>query len=150
MERDTFANPSRAALCGAGLLLLAACGQGTDAIVPGNTDDGTAYAGIAEDAVIRLTGTEPFWGGQIEGGTFTYTTPEDPQGTPIPVTRFAGRGGLSFSGEMGGQPLDLAITPATCSDGMSDRTYPFVATLQIGREQREGCAWREGDDIGTP
>ena len=37
----------------------------------------------------------------------------------------------------------LAVTPGDCSDGMSDRTYPFVATLQVAGEQRNGCAWTE-------
>ena len=104
---------------------------------------------IAEQAVLRVTGTEPFWGGTVAGDTFTYTTLENQVGEAIAVTRFAGRGGLSFSGTRAGAPLDLAITPGACSDGMSDRTYPFVATLQLGSDQRQGCAWRDGDDLGA-
>lgn len=123
-----------------GAILLTGCGQGEGANVPGDTTDGSAYSGIPEDAVITLNGTEPFWGGTVARGSFTYTTPENIEGTPIAVTRFAGRGGLSFSGELDGQQVDLAITPGDCSDGMSDRTYPYNATLQIGREQRYGCA----------
>jgi len=57
------------------------------------------------------------------------------------VSRFAGRGGLSFSGEMNGEALTLAVTPGACSDGMSDRTYPFVVTLRIGDDLRNGCGW---------
>ncbi|KLE34747.1 COG3650 family protein [Aurantiacibacter luteus] len=133
--------------------LLAACGTGsgtgTGQDVPGDGSDSRPYAGIAEGAVLRLVGTEPFWGGTIAGGTFTYTTPENQAGEAAAVTRFAGRGGLSFSGTMGARQLDLVVTPGACSDGMSDRTYPFVATLQLGGEQRQGCAWREGDDLGA-
>lgn len=139
-------NPMRTMIASLGCaLLLAACSSEGAQNVPGNSEDEQAYSGIAEDAVIRLTGTEPFWGATIEGGTLTYTTPENMDGTRGAVTRFAGRGGLSFSGELDGQPLDLAITPAECSDGMSDRTYPYAATLQIGTEQRQGCAWLEGE-----
>ena len=47
-------------------------------------------------------------------------------------SRFAGRGGLSYSGTIDGRSFDMAVTPAECSDGMSDRTYPFVVTLRIG------------------
>ncbi len=126
-------------------LLLSACGQGNNANVPGDTGDESAYAGIAEDAVIHLTGTEPFWGGTVEGGWFTYTTPENTEGQRLSVGRFAGRGGVSFSGSLEGEEVDLAVTPGSCSDGMSDRTYPYVATLQIGNEQRNGCAWLDGD-----
>lgn len=133
------------------LLLLAACGQGNNANVPGDTGDESAYAGIAENAVINLTGTEPFWGGTVEGGWFTYTTPENIDGKRLSVSRFAGRGGLSFSGILEGQQVDLAVTPGTCSDGMSDRTYPYVATLQIGGQQRYGCAWLDGEEpMGEP
>ncbi|MFB0614182.1 COG3650 family protein [Aurantiacibacter poecillastricola] len=130
--------------------MVASCSQGEPANVPGDAGDSSAFSQIPEDAVIRFTGTEPFWGGRIENGTLTYSTPENIDGVVVPVTRFAGRGGLSFSGEMNGRALDLAITPAQCSDGMSDRTYPFAATLQIGQERREGCAWREGVDSEAP
>lgn len=118
--------------------------------MPGDTEDESAFTGIAEDAVIRLTGTEPFWNGTVERGAFTYTTPDNMDGTTTAVTRFAGRGGLSFSGELDGRSLDLLVTPGECSDGMSDRNYPYVATLQVGSEQRSGCAWLEGDDLGEP
>lgn len=136
----------RTRIAGLGLFfLLISCGTEGAQNVPGDAADEHAFSAIAEDAVIRLTGTEPFWGGSVQGETLTYSTPENIDGTQVPVTRFAGRGGLSFSGELNGQPLDLAITPAECSDGMSDRTYPFVATIQLGPERREGCAWLEND-----
>ena len=132
------------------LLFAAGCESSDGAPLPGDAADTRPYAGIGESEVVRLVGTEPFWGGRIEGGTLTYSTPDDIDGTAVPVTRFAGRGGLSFSGTLGGQQVDLAITPGECSDGMSDRTYPFAATLQLGGEQRTGCAWREGIDLLGP
>jgi len=33
------------------------------------------------------------------------------------------------------------VTPGACSDGMSDRSYPYTVTLQVRGEQRQGCAW---------
>ncbi|GAA0272825.1 hypothetical protein GCM10009127_11540 [Alteraurantiacibacter aestuarii] len=123
--------------------MLAACSADHDAAIPGNAQDDQPFAGIGEDEVIRLTGTEPFWGGEISGGLFTYTTPENIEGQRLPVTRFAGRGGLSFSAEADGVAVDMAITPAACSDGMSDRTYPFTVTLQWGEDQRIGCGWSD-------
>lgn len=132
-----------------GALSLAACQPGTEEGIPGDASDQQPYAGIAEGAIIRVAGTEPFWGGTITDGQLVWTTPEDIDGTRVPVERFAGRGGLSFSGELAGQAIDIAITPGACSDGMSDRSYPFNATVQIGSEQLSGCAWREGvDDPG--
>ena len=124
----------------AAFLVLAACG-GHDQPVPGDANDHRPWQGIAANEAIQFVGTEPFWGGHVEDGSLTYTTPESPDGETISVSRFAGRGGLSFSGDMAGASLVLAITPGKCSDTMSDRTFPFVATLQIGDETRRGCAW---------
>ena len=124
-------------------LALAACNSGPDADLPGNATDDQPFAAIGKDETIRLVGTEPFWGGDIAHGMLTWSTPEDIDGQRVPVTRFAGRGGLSFSGELDMRELDIAITPASCSDGMSDRTYPYVATVQLGDQQFHGCAWSE-------
>lgn len=98
------------------------------------------FDGIGEDEVVSLGGTEPFWGAQINGGTLTYSTPENIEGTQVLVSRFAGNGGLSFSGMMEGKGLIAMVTPGACSDGMSDRTYPFVATLKLGDKVLKGCA----------
>ena len=118
--------------------------------VPGDTGDMTAYDGIREDETVQFTGTEPFWGGNVNGATLTYSTPEDPEGSAIPVTRFAGRGGVSWSGTWQDRPFRLAVTEAACSDGMSDRTYPFTATLEVLAEQRQGCAWTERRSFSPP
>ena len=67
-----------------------------------------------------------------------------------PVAAFAGRNGLSLSGEIEDAPFDMAITPGECSDGMSDRTYPFTVTLQVSGEQRSGCAWTESKPFSGP
>ncbi len=123
--------------------MLAGCQQEGEANLPGNLQDSQPFSGIAEDEAIRVAGTEPFWGGTIEEGIFTYTTPENIEGIAIAVTRFAGRGGVSFSGEVDGKEVVLAVTPAECSDGMSDRTYPFTVTLQWAEEKRNGCGWSE-------
>ncbi len=135
----------------AAALLLSACTQATDAELPGNAEDARPFAAIGEDETIHIVGTEPFWGGEISHGMLTWSTPEnsagenagDNTGQRIPVTRFAGRGGLSFSGELDGRQLDIAITPAPCSDGMSDRTYPYAATVGLGDQQLNGCGWSE-------
>ncbi len=128
----------------AAICLLAACsGGGGGGNVPGDSADTAPFAGIAETEVIHLTGTEPFWGGDIEAGIFTYSDPENIGGIAIPVTRFAGRGGVSFSGEWQGASLDLAVTPGECSDGMSERVFPFTATLQWGERQLQGCGWSD-------
>ena len=139
--------------CALVLASLTACQSGSDESVPGDTSDTEPFSHIAEDATLRLLGTEPFWGATIADGGLIWTTPENIDGTTVTVARFAGRGGLSFSGELDGAAMDVAITPGECSDGMSDRTYPFHATIQIGARKYSGCAWREGaddPDAGNP
>lgn len=104
---------------------------------------GEAFDAIGENETIRLAGTEPFWGGEISGGQARYTSPDNLEGSVFPVERFAGFNGLGFSGVMQGTSFDLTITEAECSDGMSDRVYPYTATLLLGGEQRRGCAWTD-------
>lgn len=106
--------------------------------------DTRPFDGIAPAANIEVLGTEPFWNITIEpegeGYAATYRSPEDLEGTEFPVTRFAGNNGLSFSGELRGEAVLVALTPGECSDGMSDRSYPYVATVKQGERDLSGCA----------
>lgn len=109
-----------------------------------------AFDAIGPGETIRLTGTEPFWGGKVANGQLIYSTPENQAGETIAVKRFAGNSGLGFSGTRQGQPIDLTVTRGSCSDGMSERTYPFTATLRLGGEQRSGCAWTDRTPFTGP
>lgn len=106
--------------------------------------DSTPFDGIGEEAKISVGGTEPFWGLEItpttNGYKARYSTPELPEGATFPVTRFAGNNGLGFSSEWAGAPVNVAITPGDCSDQMSERTYPYTATLQLDEVTLFGCA----------
>jgi uncharacterized membrane protein len=120
------------------------------ATVPGDTDETAPYSEIAADEELFFTGTEPFWAGEVGGGSLTYKTPENQDGTTIRVERFAGRGGIAFSGLLDGAHFEMTVTPLACSDGMSDRTYPFTVTLEIGEDRRNGCAWSERHPFEGP
>lgn len=111
--------------------------------VPGDSDSPKPFSGISPRETLHFVGTEPFWGGSAREGTLTYTTPAKPDGTKLAVRRFAGRNGLGLSGTLDGQPFDMTVTPGTCSDGMSDRRFPFSVTLRIGSEVRQGCGWTD-------
>lgn len=135
--------------------LVAACQPaGSDAgDAPGVLPDAgetEAYDGIPPDETLRFVGTEPFWGGDVTGGELTYSTIDDQDGTKIAVERFAGRGGLSYNGRLGEQDFAMTVTPLSCSDGMSDRTYPFTVTVVIGQETRNGCGWSESEPFEGP
>lgn len=126
------------------LIALAACQGATE---PGQVP---RFDGIEAGEVIRFTGTEPFWGGQVEGSMLTYTTPENIDGEVITVERFAGNHGLGLSGKLGDAAFDMTVTPGECSDGMSDRMYPMTVTLSIGGEIREGCGWTDKEPFSGP
>ena len=111
----------------------------------------TACQGGADPSeIISFAGTEPFWGGRLEGGTLTYTTPENIDGTAIAIERFAGNHGLGLSGKLGEEAFDMTVTPGECSDGMSDRVYPLTVTLSIDGDVREGCGWTDRQPFSGP
>ena len=148
MTRSTLTS---SAVCVA--LLLSACSSGASSPAGSATKtfdaaDTQPFAGIGSDEVVKFTGTEPFWGGHVSDDSLTYTTPDFQDGTTIPVSRFAGRNGVSFSGRLEGMPFVLALTPGKCTDGMSGREYPYVATLQVKGERRFGCAWTDKQSFG--
>ncbi|MDJ0979783.1 MAG: hypothetical protein QNI87_14760 [Erythrobacter sp.] len=143
-------DPIRPALIVSLFASAAACGP-TDGI----DDDGAIYDGVAPGAEIRVTGTEPFFAFAIEPGegsdfAVRYTNPETPDGIEFIAGRFAGNNGISFSGELEGKAVQIAITPGECSDGMSDRVYPFTATVAFGEETLLGCAYTSEAPFAGP
>lgn len=118
---------------------VAACKSGSGE-APGEVP---VFDGIGEGEAITALGTEPFWSAKISGSTLTYSTPDNFDGVEIEVSRFAGNGGLGFSGTLDGVALNIAVTPGDCSDQMSDRTYPYTVTLKIGDAQLDGCAYTD-------
>lgn len=130
------------------LLTVAAC---TPAQTDGIDPNGETFDAVSEDEVITLIGTEPFWGLKIENGAGLWTTPENQPGATIALTRFAGNNGLGFSGTLDGEPFTATLTPGDCSDGMSDRNFPFVATIALGGETLKGCGYTESQPFtGDP
>lgn len=121
------------------LFALAACTPAKDGI----DSKGETFTAVAPDEVVTLTGAEPFWGVQIAGGQANYANPDHPEGYDFAVERFAGNNGLAFSGTMEGQAITITLTPGQCSDGMSDRTYPYVATIALGEETLRGCGYTD-------
>jgi uncharacterized membrane protein len=104
---------------------------------------GSASAALAVPVNFRATGTEPFWGMRVVGSDVRYSTPEIPEEVARHVVRSSGAGGESVSGMLGQVSFRLSVRAERCSDGMSDRVYPFVARLQIGERQLGGCAAAE-------
>ncbi len=105
--------------------------------------EGTTFDDIAPEEVVKLVGTEPFWGLRVEGGEGLWTTPTNYPGTRFALTRFARNGGFGFTGMLDGQSFTATLTPGECNDGMSDRTFPYVATVALGRSTLHGCGYTD-------
>lgn len=120
---------------GAGLML------GACAPEPGINAKGETFAAIGAKETVSLVGTEPFWSLEISGGEAVWSTPEKPDGVRFAAKRFAGNNGLGFSGTLEGADFTATVTQGTCSDGMSDREFPFTATVLVGERTFAGCAF---------
>ncbi|WP_086618972.1 COG3650 family protein [Erythrobacter tepidarius] len=122
------------------VLLLAAC---SPARKHGIDPKGQTFDAVAPEEAVTMIGTEPFWNLRITAGEGVWATPENPSGTRIALSRFAGNGGLGFTGTLDGRPLTATLTPGQCSDGMSERAYPFVATIALHGETLQGCGYTD-------
>ena len=88
---------------------------------------------------LRAVGTEPFWGAEVDGRCVTYSTPEKQSGTRV-WTHFDAAAN-QWEGVLDDKSFKLTIEAHEgCSDGMSDRSFPFVAIVKVGGEERRGCA----------
>jgi len=124
----------------------AACGE-TKASLASNPSASGVSACLIQDgdplsvAPLRGVGTEPFWAVQIEGRCVTYSHPDNQKGTRMRTRYTASAKGGTWSGALDGRPFILRTRAQSgCSDGMSDRRYPFAADLTVGNGQRRGCA----------
>jgi uncharacterized membrane protein len=123
------------------LALLAACGQSpmgasegastAPADAPAGTPPGPDFSGDFD-----LVGTEPFWGGRIRADGLTLSRPGQPEVSAAnPGVRVEGDAGTWGTGH-----LVFRLTPEACSDGMSDRRYPYHAEVRFNGAVLKGCA----------
>lgn len=126
---------------------LAAC---TPAQTDGIDPKGKAFDKVAAEEVVTFVGTEPFWSLEVKGTEGVWTTPDNQSGTRFAVSRMAGNGGLGFTGTLDGKPFAATLTLGNCNDGMSDRRFPYVATIALGGETFEGCAYTDKQPFSGP
>ena len=127
-----------ALLVGAGL---AACSEPTvkrsePAAAPAPA---AVLGGIDLTQPIHALGTEPFWSLDITPSAITYTSPNGPPRTaanPGPVMQ----GTIATWTGTGDTPMTVTLIATECSDGMSDRTYPLTAQVEMGGTKLSGCA----------
>jgi putative lipoprotein len=91
----------------------------------------------------RAIGTEPFWGLDIDSTGLRFRTPGDTMGIRWPPLTPMVRGDtVRWVGETERAAVDARIWPARCSDGMSDRVWPYTAVVRIDSMTYRGCAAR--------
>jgi uncharacterized membrane protein len=92
---------------------------------------------FGEDFV--LIGTEPFWRLDVKGGELSLARPD----AAAVLARDAGLAvsptGAIWTGQSGDQGLVARVKAGACSDGMSDRSYPYQAEVALGDLILKGC-----------
>ena len=121
----------------AGLIFLTACqpAQAPEVDAPDTKASGIV-GGVDLASPSRALGTEPFWSVAITPQELVYS------GVDRPEERFANPG-ARIDGDTAvitAEGLTVTLKAATCSDGMSDRTYPLEAEVKVGAEVLKGCA----------
>ena len=90
---------------------------------------------------VRALGTEPFWGVEITPDALIYTRLDQPtQRAPNRGATVQGTVATFASSTDLNQALNVVLIATECSDGMSDRTYPLTAKVEIGDDTLTGCA----------
>lgn len=127
----------------AGAALLASCGSSEKAPAPKPAattpePDPAAFSFLPTE--FRAMGTEPFWSISVTKTQLTLSTPDNQEGVTVPVVRQDGAENALFTATIAGQELQLLVTPGACSDGMSDKTYPWTVERTLGEDSVDGCA----------
>ena len=131
------------ALTAISVLALAACSPPTDSPEPREPSPGPApvLAGVDLTQPLRVGGNEPFWAVEMTGSEMIYSGVDRPeQRAPQGEPKVQGTMAVWESTTGAGNPLKVTLTATDCSDGMSDRTYPLTAMVEVGGELLMGCA----------
>lgn len=126
-------------LCAASAVV-AACSQPAEK-APAAPAEARILAGVDLDQPLRVLGTEPFWAVEITPTGLIYSgvdRPEQKAANPGPVLQ--GTVAVWTTATDAKTPLVVTLMATDCSDGMSDRTYPLTAKVEIGTESLTGCA----------
>ena len=128
-------------LCAVAATALSACSQPTTEKAPAAPAEARTLAKVDLDQPLRVLGTEPFWAVEVTPAGLTYSgvdRPEQKAANPGPALQ--GSVAVWTTETEARTPLILTLMATDCSDGMSDRTYPLTAKVEIGGETLTGCA----------
>ncbi|BAZ42656.1 hypothetical protein NIES4101_86250 [Calothrix sp. NIES-4101] len=92
-------------------------------------------------------GTEPFWSVQVTKNGIVYSTPEATKQT-FPYVKPLSASGRTLDtvrvyrirGRNNNNNILIIKKQDVCSDGMSDKQYPYSTTFILGNTVLDGCA----------
>lgn len=135
----------RPLILSAALLSLAACDAQPEVAAgppaPAPTPTPATLGEVDLTQPLRVLGTEPFWGVDIQTDALVLT------GVDIPQQRFEtdgpevmGTTAVWRGADGQGRALSVTLIATECSDGMSDRLYPLTARVVTPDRELAGCA----------
>ena len=131
----------RLAILFAAAASLTACSQPATEKAPAAPAEARTLAQVDLDQPLRVLGTEPFWAVEITPTGLVYSGLDRPaQKAPNPGPALQGTVAVWTAETEAKTPLVVTLAATDCSDGMSDRTYPLTAKVEIGGESLTGCA----------
>ena len=124
------------------MMAVAACSPAPNAAGKTEAAQAVDLVGVNLDQPLSVLGNEPFWSIRIANGVATYSDPEMMQGPTAQLGQPQIMGNTAvWKGNLSDQlPLIITLTGTDCSDGMSDRTYPLAAKVEMGQRVLSGCA----------
>lgn len=124
------------------ILTLAACSDpAVEAPEPTPAPAPTILGGVDLGQPLRAIGTEPFWSVEITPESLAYSA-VDSAGMRVdnPGPTLQGTTAVYAAAGEDGAALVVTLIATECSDGMSDRTYPLTARVELGPQTLNGCA----------
>lgn len=112
--------------------------------MPGDRSDQRPFAEIGRNEKIVIVGITALPNASLSGETLSVAGKSTDKERRITVGRFAGRGGLSFSGRMAdGTAFDAMVTAGACRTDANGPSYPFNVTVRVGDNLQSGCGWTD-------
>ena len=108
----------------------------SSALATSSREEARMLGGVNLDEPMTMLGTEPFWNIGFGNGRVVFSSPDSHEGRTTSQPFFFGPEGAEWHGK----GMDIYLTAAHCSDGMSDRRYPLTAIVHIGETKLKGCA----------
>lgn len=123
------------------MVVLAACSPPETPAESTPEPEPAVLGGVDLNQPLRVLGTEPFWAVEITPAGLVYSGADRPeQRAANPGPTIQGTTAVYASATDQGAALVVTLIATECSDGMSDRTYPLTARIEIGQETLNGCA----------